>query len=239
MPFATQALAPQRSMVKSLQQIPRELFIDQRTQVVNTLRGHLAEYGIVAPQGASHIRKLEVMIADSEASDLPLATRNMCIRMFDHLSILDWQVDDLTARIEATAQHDDTARRLMTIPGIGPICAMTISTLAPPRESFRKGRDFAAWTGLTPKQHSTGGKTRLGRTSKMGQRDIRRLLILGATSVIQAAERKGGAPDGSWLDRMLKRKPKLLVAIALANKMARMAWAVMKNEDVYRVQLAA
>jgi transposase len=217
----------------------RELFIDQRTQVINMLRGHLAEYGIVAPQGPSHIRKLEAIVADGETSILPLTTRNMCIRLFDHIHVLDWQIDNLTSRIEAAAQQNETARRLMTIPGIGPMCAMAIATLAPPRESFRKGRDFSAWAGLTPKQNSTGGKTRLGRTSKMGQKDIRRLLILGAMSVIQSAERKGGAPDGSWLDRMLKRKPKLLIAIALANKMARMAWAVMKNEDVYRVQLAA
>lgn len=163
----------------------------------------------------------------------------MCIRLFDHLRLLDWQIEDLTSRIEAAAQQDETARRLMTLPGIGPMCATAIVTLAPPRESFRKGRDFAAWAGLTPKQHSTGSKTRLGRTSKMGQRDIRRLLILGAMSVIQATERKGGAPEGSWLDRMLKRKPRLLVAIALANKLARMAWALIRNDDVYQVQLAA
>ncbi len=217
----------------------RELFVGQRTQVINTLRGHLGEYGIVAAQGPSHIRKLEAMVIDDETTELPLIMRNMCIRLFDHLSILDWQIDDLTSRIEAAARMDENAQRLMTIPGIGPMCAMAISSLAPPRESFRKGRDFAAWAGLTPKQNSTGGKTRLGRTSKMGQKDTRRLLIPGAMSVIQSNERKGGAPDGSWLDRMLKRKPKLLVAIALANKMARMAWAVMKNEDVYRVQLAA
>jgi transposase len=217
----------------------RELFVDQRTQTINMLRGHLAEYGVVAPQGPSHIRKVEAIVLDEQETDLPQMMRNMCTRLFDHLRMLDWQIDDLTSRIEATARQDDTARRLMTIPGIGPMCAMAISSLAPPRESFRKGRDFAAWTGLTPKQHSTGGKTRLGRTSKMGQKDIRRLLILGAMSVIQSVERKGGAPDGSWLDQMLKRKPKLLVAVALANKMARMAWALMQNDDEYRVQLAA
>ena len=133
----------------------RELFVDQRTQVINTLRGHLAEYGIVAPQGPSHIRKLEAMVADGEATDLPLTMRNMCVRLFDHLSILDWQIDDLTSRIEAVARTDENAQRLMTIPGIGPMCAMAISTLAPPRDSFQKGRDFAAWAGLTPKQHST------------------------------------------------------------------------------------
>ena len=217
----------------------RELFLAQRTQMINALRGHLAEYGIVAAQGASNVKKLEAVVLERDEDDLPQTMRNMCIRLFDHLRILDWQIDDLTSRIEAAARNDETARQLMTIPGIGPMCAMAITTLAPPRESFRKSRDFAAWAGLTPKQHSTGGKTRLGRTSKMGQRDIRRLLILGAMSVIQSVERKGGAPDGSWLDRMLKRKPKLLVAVALANKLARMAWALMKNEDVYRVQLAA
>lgn len=237
MRFVTVKSAEQQSQSMLLK--TRELFVGQRTQVINTLRGHLAEYGIVAAQGTSHIRKLEAMVTDDEATELPLIMRNMCIRLFDHLSILDWQVDDLTSRIETAARMDEDAQRLMTIPGIGPMCAMAISSLAPPRESFRKGRDFAAWAGLTPKQNSTGGKNRLGRTSKMGQKDIRRLLILGAMSVIQAVERKGGAPDGSWLDRMLKRKPKLLVAIALANKMARMAWALMKNEDVYRVQLAA
>ena len=236
MRFVTVKSADQQSQSMLLK--TRELFVDQRTQAINTLRGHLAEYGIVVPQGPSHIKKLKAVLADEE-SDLPQAARNMCIRLFDHLNILDWQVAELTSRIEAAVEQDDTARRVMTIPGIGPICAMAISTLAPPRESFRKGRDFAAWAGLTPKQNSTGGKTRLGRTSKMGQKDIRRLLILGAMSVIQATQRKGGAKEGSWLDRMLKRKPKLLVAVALANKMARMAWALMKNGEDYRVQLAA
>jgi transposase len=145
----------------------------------------------------------------------------------------------LTARLKAAARRDETAKRLMTIPGIGPICAMALTTLAPPNESFEKGRDFSAWAGLTPKQHSTGGKVRLGRTSKMGQRDIRRLLIIGAMSVIQAAMRRGGAPEGSWLARMLARKPRMLVAVALANKMARTAWAVMTKGEVYRVPLAA
>ena len=109
----------------------------------------------------------------------------------------------------------DTARRLATIPGVGPITAAAITTFAPPMETFSKGRDFAAWVGLTPRQHSSGGKERLGRTSKMGQRDIRRLLIIGAVAVVRWAARKG-APEGSWLARMLERKPKMLVAVALA-----------------------
>ena len=117
------------------------------------------------------------------------------------------------------------------MPGVGPITAMAIETFAPPMEVFQRGRDFAAWLGLVPVQHSTGGKQVLGKTSKMGQRDIRRLLITGAMAVVRWACRKG-APEGTWLHRMLARKPRMLVAIALANKMARSIWAMLtKDED--------
>ncbi len=128
---------------------------------------------------------------------------------------------------------DAEARRLMRIPGVGPVTASAIRAFAPPMENFRRGRDFSAWLGLVPRQHSTGGKPRLGRVSKMGQRDVRRLLVTGAMSVIRQALRRG-APPGSWLARMLARKPRMLVAVALANKMARIAWALMRNKDDYR-----
>jgi transposase len=121
----------------------------------------------------------------------------------------------------------------MTMPGIGPVAAMAIAAFAPPLESFASGRHFAAWLGIVPRQHSTGGKSRLGRTSRMGQRDIRRLLIIGATTVVRWASRNG-APAGTWLARMLARKPKMLVATALANKMARMIWAMGTKSEVYR-----
>ena len=111
--------------------------------------------------------------------------------------------------------------------------------LAPPPESFAKGRDFSAWVGLVPRPQSTGGKSRLDRTSEMGQRDLGRLLIIGAVSVIRAAERRGGAPAGSWLARMLARKPKMLVAVALADEMARTAWALMTRGGQYRMPAAA
>ena len=126
----------------------------------------------------------------------------------------------------------------MTIPGVGAITASAITTFAPPCETFAKGRDFAAWVGLTPRQHSSGGKERLGKTSKMGQRDIRRLLIIGAVAVVKWAARNG-APEGSWLARMMARKPRMLVAVALANRTARIAWALMRNEEVYRDPAAA
>ena len=216
----------------------RDLLQGQRVQTINALRGHLAEYGIVVPQGPSNLPKLEAALDDVELA-LPGVVIELCRGLFNHLRTLTGQIDGLTARLKAAARRDETAKRLMTVPGIGPICATALTALAPPKESFAKGRDFAAWVGLTPKQHSTGGKVRLGRTSKMGQRDIRRLLIIGAMSVIQAAERRGGAPVGSWLARMLARKPKMLVAVALANKMARTAWAVMTKGEIYRVPLAA
>src|ERR1700746_2104944 len=122
-------------------------------------------------------------------------------------------------------------RRLQTMPGVGPITAMAIEAVASPMEVFRRGRDFAAWLGLVPVQRSTGGKQVLGKTSKMGQRDIRRLLIIGAIAVVRAACRKG-VPEAAWLHRILSRKPRILVAIALANKMARAIWAMLtKGED--------
>ena len=124
------------------------------------------------------------------------------------------------------------------MPGVGPITALAIETFAPPMEVFKRGRDFAAWLGLVPRQHSTGGKQVLGKVSKMGQRDIRRLLIIGAMSVVRWAMRRG-APEGSWLQRMLARKPKKLAAIALANKMARSVWAMLTKGEDFRVPVVA
>ena len=125
-------------------------------------------------------------------------------------------------------------RRLTSIPGVGPITATALAALAPPATAFRNGRDFAAWAGLTPLQRSTGGKQKLGATSKMGEWTLRRLLTIGASSVVRKALREG-APAGSWLERMLARKPRMLVIVALANKMARIAWALLAKGEVYRV----
>jgi transposase len=152
----------------------------------------------------------------------------------DQISILNCKIGDLEKVLRREAQRGADTSRLQTMPGIGPITAMAIETFAPPMQTFKRGRDFAAWLGLVPVQHSTGGKQRLGRTSKMGQRDIRRLLIVGAMSVIRWASRRG-APEGSWLSRMLARKPLMLVAMALANKMARTAWAMLVKQENYRV----
>ncbi len=212
----------------------RDLLTGQRTQTVNALRGHLAEHGLVVPKGMQNLQRLQDAVAEHEAR-LPAIVVSLCQLLTDEIQRLTASIDDLTLRIRREVQTNETAQRLSAMPGIGPITAMTLATLAPPTDMFCKGRDFAAWVGLTPRQHSTGGKTRLGKTSKMGQKDIRRLLIIGAMAVIQAAGRTGGPKPGSWLARMLSRKPKMLVAVALANKMARVAWALISRGEAYRV----
>lgn len=143
------------------------------------------------------------------------------------------RIDALLKQIKEDAALAETAQRLQTIPGIGPITAMAIEAFAPPMESFRRGRDFAAWLGLVPRQHSSGGKHRLGRISKAGQADIRRLLIIGATSRLNWMGRKT-IREGSWLAQLAARKPRKLVAVALANKMARTIWAMMTRKENYR-----
>ena len=212
----------------------RDLLVRQRTQLINALRGHLMEYGWAAPRGRAQVLMLADLLDEEEmASSLPEAARAMFKVMVDHLYRLDAQIADLDSEIERRAKADEAARRLMTIPGIGPIAATAILALAPPIETFAKGRDFAAWLGLTPRQHSTGGKQRLGSISKMGERTIRRLLIIGGSSVVRQASRRG-APAGSWLEGMLARKPRMLVSVALANKMARTVWALLTKEEDYR-----
>jgi len=216
----------------------RELLVRQRTQAINALRGHLTEYGRVVPQGATNARRLVALVAD-EGSGLPATARASLRVLTVTLSQLDEQIEALDAEIGRRARESAVARRLMTIPGIGPLIATAIATLAPPPDMFRKGRDFAAWLGLTPRQHSTGGKQRLGATTKMGERSLRRLLIIGANSVIIKRHCHASARPGTWLARMLERKPPMLVRVALANKMARIVWALMKSGEVYRAPAMA
>jgi transposase len=209
----------------------RDLLVGQRTQLVNALRGHLAEHGIVLAKGIGNIDRIAMHLEENE--DLPDLVRDMGRLYLDRIAGLSDEIDKLDGRIAAAAKESDVARTLQTMPGIGPVCAMAIATFAPEMREFRQARDFSAWLGLVPRQHSSGGKQTLGRTSKMGQRDIRRLLIVGAMSVVHWRGRDGGKP-GSWLSRMLARKPRMLVAIALANKMARMVWAMLSRNEDYR-----
>ena len=217
----------------------RDLLVRQRTQLINAIRGHLTEYGWIAPKGPSHVAMLADLIEEEEmASSLPEAAHAMFRLMLDLLAGLNGKIADLDKEIARRAREDEVSRRLMTIPGIGPISATAIAALAPPAETFAKGRDFAAWLGLTPLQRSTGGKQKLGATSKMGERTLRRLLIIGSSAVVQQASKRG-APKGSWLEQMLARKPRMLVTVALANKMARIVWALLVKQENYRAPVAA
>ena len=216
----------------------RELLIRQRTQAINALRGHLGEFGQIVPQGAGNAARLIAIIEDPD-SGLPadaIATLDVLVAALRHLEA---EIGKLDAEISRRAKDNEVARRLMTIPGIGPLIATAIATLAPPPELFRKGRDFAAWLGLTPRQHSTGGKQRLGATTKMGERSLRRLMIIGANSVVIKRHVHASARPGTWLGGMLTRKPPMLVRVALANKMARIVWALMAHGDVYKAPAAA
>jgi transposase len=210
----------------------RDLLVRQRTQLINAVRGHLAEHGVIAPAGPANVRILAAALNDSQGSLQPLVQEIGSLYL-EQIEVLDNKIGDLEKVLRREAQRGAETSRLQTMPGIGPITAMAIETFAPPMQTFKRGRDFSAWLGLVPVQHSSGGKQRLGRTSKMGQRDIRRLLIVGAMSVIRWASRRG-APEGSWLARMLGRKPRMLVAMALANKMARMAWAMSVKQEKFR-----
>ena len=213
----------------------RDLLVRQRTQFINAIRGHLTEYGWIAPKGPSRamLRPLE-----KKRWPLPEAARAMFQLMLELLAGLDGKITDLDKEIARRAREDEVSRRLMTVPGIGPISATAIAALAPPAETFAKGRDFAAWLGLTPLQRSTGGKRKLGATSKMGERTLRRLLIIGSSAVVLQASKRG-APKGSWLEQMLARKPRMLVTVALANKMARIIWALLVKQENYRAPVAA
>jgi transposase len=215
----------------------RDLLVRQRTQLINALRGHFSEHGVVAAQGPANVKVLEEAVKD-QGTSLPLLVVELARVFLDQIEGLSKRISGLEKVTAHEAACGETTRRLQTMPGVGPITALAIETFAPPMDVFKCGRDFAAWLGLVPRQHSTGGKQVLGKVSKMGQRDIRRLLIIGAMAVVRSALRKG-SPEGSWLQRMLARKPRMLVAIALANKMARSIWAMLAKAEDYRVPMAA
>ncbi len=216
----------------------RDLLVRQRTQLINAIRGHLTEYGWVAPKGPSHIAVLRDLLDGEMGSSLPDAATPMFRTMLDLLEVLNGKTAELDKEIARRARDDVIARRLMTIPGVGPITATAIAALAPPAETFAKGRDFAAWLGLAPRQLSSGGKQKLGSITKMGERTLRRLLIIGCSAVVLQASKRG-APAGSWLEQMMARKPRMLVTVALANKTARIIWALLIKQEEYKAPVAA
>ena len=208
----------------------REMLIRQRTAAINALRGHAAEFGIIAAKGSAQIGPLLQRLADDQA--VPAVAKAMFVQMGEHIAALDQRIETLEQELLALRKANPMSRRLAAVPGIGPITAITLSLGIEPSH-FASGRHFAAWLGLTPKEHSTGGKPRLGKISKAGNERLRTLLVVGAMAVIRHAKpgRKG---TSAWLLELLGRKPRKLAAVALANKMARIVWAMIARGEAYR-----
>lgn len=210
----------------------RDRLVHQRTELVNALRATLYEFGLIVPKGIAHLKRMEEFVEDESVS-LPTIVRKECRDLLEQIDEQSARIMEKTRAMVGLSEESGVAQRLETMPGVGPLTALAVEAFAPSMESFRSGRDFAAWLGLVPRQFSSGGKERLGRVSKAGQADIRRLLIIGAMTRVNWASRKPPLP-GTWLARMLARKPRMLVAIALANKMARTIWAMLTKQENYR-----
>src|SRR5271155_1781686 len=209
----------------------RELLVRQRTMLANALRGHLAEFGLIATQGLHKVAGLIAIVRDVEDERVPDMARQVLRLIGEQIGELDTRIAAIEAQIMAWHKSNPMSQRLATIPGIGPIIATAITaTVAEPGE-FHNGREFAAWLGLVPRQNSTGGKTSLGGISKRGDSYLRRLLVNGAHAVLLRS--KAGKTD-PWLIALRGRRPRLVVAVALANKTARIAWAIMGRQDIYR-----
>ncbi len=208
----------------------RELLVRQRTQLVNAVRGHAAEFGIVAAKGTSQLPALLEAVAAGEA--VPDAAKEMLAFLGGQVAQLDERILELERRMKQQHKANPVSQLLAEVPGIGPIGALSLAlTIDPGR--FQSGRHFAAWLGLTPKEHSTGGRQRLGGISRAGNERLRQLLVLGAMAVIRYAK-PGSKTASAWLLALLERKPRKLAAVALANKMARIVWAMMATGEAYR-----
>lgn len=210
----------------------RDFLIRQRTQTVNAIRAHLGEFGIVVAKGIHNVDRLL-----EAACDVPPAARPALDTLAGQLRDGQARIGEVTARINALQSEDALARRLGSVPGVGTISSSAFAATTPDVSAFRRARDYGAWLGLTPRAHSSGGKERLGRISKAGNRYLRRLLYLGAMAQISARRGRREGPAGQtpdWLDRMLAHKPVKVVAVALANRMARTIWALIARGSSYR-----
>jgi transposase len=212
----------------------RDLLVKQRTMLINAIRGHAAEFGVTVAKGPKQITELLQRLATDEG--VPELAREMINVLAGQLVPLDAKLKAIEARLMAWHRHNQTSQLLATIPGIGPIGGVSFALKIPDAKAFRSGRHFAAWLGITPRENSTAGRQQLGRISKQGDEDLRRLLVLGATAVIQQAKPGRASP---WLLGLLGRKSKKVAALALANKMARIIWAMMISGETYRRPKAA
>jgi transposase len=210
----------------------RDLLIRQRTQLINAIRAHLAELGLVAQKGREGLQELMRTAADADDEALPSDARFACQAIVAQLQAVQMQIAGLDKRMHQAHRANPASKRLETIPGFGVIVSTAVVATMTDPKAFKTGREFAAWIGLVPRQNSTGGKDRLGSISKQGDRYLRRLLVLGALSVVRRARTR---PDKNpWVVAMLGRRPAKVVAVALANKMARIAWAILAKGDTYR-----
>ena len=214
-----------------------DLLVGQRTQLVNALRGHLGEFGIVLPKGVDHALVFARQLVEGKALDAPALAGKVVVALARQLDELDGRIGALEKELAAWARGNELVKRLMTIPGIGVVTASAmVATVTDPHQ-FTSGRHFAAWLGLTPRLQSSGGKERLGKISKMGDRYLRRRLVVGMTSRLRPIRKN---PDAyPWETSLLRRKPAKLVTVAMANKAARIAWVIMTRDEVYRAPEAA
>lgn len=218
----------------------RDLLTAQRTQLINALRGHCAEIGIVVPKGTHEVKVLvDLVMTNDKGQHLPSTMRMALQPLVEGLLSLEAQTKVLNTAILKQHKASETSQRLATVPGIGTLTATLLTATVGEPQDFSGGREFAAWIGLVPRQHSTGGKARLGGISKMGNSDLRRLLFVGATAALARIKSATGktllksSPLADWARRLLEKKPFRLVAAALANKMARIAWAILAGDDCY------
>lgn len=211
----------------------RQLFVRQRTTLINAIRAHLAEFGIVAGIGRNGVEALLKLIAAGKDARIPVAAGECLMALAAQLEMIKRQILDADRRVLAWHRASETSKRLEAIPGVGPLIASALVASIPDPAIFRSGRDLSAWIGLVPKQNSTGGKERLGHITKAGNRYLRQLLVVGALSVIRRAKQLGYTRY-PWLVKLMERRSVKIAAVALANKIARIVWAMMARNEIYQ-----
>jgi transposase len=216
----------------------RALLVRQRTMLINAIRGHCAEFGMIVAQGARRVADLLDEVRRSDGATLPDLARSALLMLADQLGALAAQINRLDRRLLVWHRQSQTSQRLATIPGVGIITATALAASITNPSLFRSGREFSAFLGLVPRQNSSGGKDKLGRISKMGDGYLRKLLVVGATSVIRRA-RTGSSASATWVNALLARRPARVVTVAMANKTARIVWAILARGGVYRPAIVA